>query len=303
MLRSITIPEVQTDDPVDDVLKEHVHSLTTVRADPHAASHAAQFDALVIDWTETQSVRVTLVIAVAQALANAFRIDAQLNAIVDDVVDALKKLPDNDLKASLQHSLLKGQPASIFKRPILANQLTAMTVWPSTLKGSGIPALEDIEKTLTPLLPIATAAQTGVSQAKQDLTDWKTIGRWKQHVVQANATRAIAYGDLLEVPHKNPAAGLPSDYAEQFFLHDTSRRGATKAKTSKQIAEEIDALKFKLNELTKEHTEALAREAAEAEELAALEQKQKELAALKEQEKETKARQKQLEKDLKKKTS
>jgi hypothetical protein len=50
--------------------------------------------------------------------------------------------------------------------------------------------------------------------------------------------------------------------------------------------------KTKLAGLEKQHTEALNREAAEAEAIATTELKQKELAALKEQEKETKARQK-----------
>ncbi len=301
MLSSMTKRKIETDDPREDVLDEHVHSLTTTRADPFAASHAGRFEALVTDWIEADALRIKLVIALGQAEANAFRIDMQLNGIVDGVVNALKQIPDNELKENLQSSLLKGRPPSAFKRPILAEQLTIMKVWPSTLQGSSVPALEDIEKTLSPLLPLAIQAETDLSKAKQDLIDWKTIGRWKQHVDRSNADRAAVYGDLLEVPHQNPAAGLPSDYADQFFLHDTSRRGANKPKSSKQIAEEIEALKAKLSGLEKQYAEALGREAEEAEHRASTEQKQKELAALKEQEKEARAKQKQLEKELKKK--
>lgn len=293
------VPQIDIDDPREGVLEEHVHPLTTMRADPFAASHAAKFEGLVTDWTETETLRIKLVIAIAQAVANANRIDTQLNDIVDDVINAIKQLPDNDLKEKLQHSLLKGQPPSTFKRPTLSEQLAVMKVWPSTLQGSSVPALVEIEQTLSPLLVVATEAEANLSQAKQDLIDWKNIGRWKQHIDQSNAQRAAAYGDLLEVPHKHPDAGLPSDYADRFFLHDTSRRGATKPKSSKQIAEEIEAIKTKMIGLEKQYTEALAREAADAEYMATTELKQKELAALKEQEKETKAKQKQLEKELK----
>lgn len=301
ILPSMTVPQIEIDDPREDVLKEHVNSLTTMRADPLAASHATKFETLVTDWSEAEALRIKLVIAIAQAVANVYRIDTQLNGVVDGVVHALKQLPDSDLKEKLQHSLLKGHAPSTFKRPILDEQLTIMKVWPSTLQGSSVPALAEIEKTLSPLLLIATEAETHLSRARQDLIDWKNIGRWKQHVDQSNAQRAAAYGDLLEVPHKNVAAGLPSDYADQFFLHDTSRRGTNKPKSSKQIAEEIEAFKTKLVGLEKQYTEALAREAADAEYVAATEQKQKELAALKQQEKDSIAKQKQIEKELKKK--
>jgi len=299
MLNSMALPKLELDDPPDDVLEEHVHSLTTMHADSLAASHAIKFDGLVTDWTDAESSRIKLVIAATQAAANAFRIDTQLNGIVDAVVDALKPL-DQDAKERLQQSLLKGQPPSAFKRPILSNQLTAMSVWPSTLKGSSVKALEDIEKDLSALLPVAKEAETTALRAKQDLVDWKNIGRWKQHIDKSNADRASTYGALLEMPHNHPEARLPSDYADLFFLHDTRRRGANKPKSSKQIGEEIDGLETKLANLKKQHAEALAREAAEAGHVATMEQKEKELAALKQQEKENAAKRKQLEKELEK---
>lgn len=298
-LFGMPIAQLDIDDSREDLLEGHVHSLTTTRADPLAASHAGKFENLVTDWMDTESVRIKLVIAISQAVANAYRIDMQLNGVVDEVVNALKQIPDTTLKENLQQSLLKGQPPSTFKRPILSEQLTVMKVWPATLAGSSVPALANIEKTLSPLLPLASQAELDVAKAKQDLVDWKNIGRWKLHIDRSNAERAAAYGDLLEVPHKNPEVGLSSDYADQFFLHDTSRRGATKVKSSKQIGDEIEAVKMKLAGLEKQHAEALEREAAEADHRAATEQKQKELAALKEQEKESKAKQKQLEKELK----
>lgn len=157
------------------------------------------------------------------------------------------------------------------------------------------------KKTLSPILPLALAAKNDLAQAKQNLADWKNVARWKQHIDQSNAHRAAAYGYLLEVPHKHPDVRLPADYADSFFLHDTSRRGAGKSKTSQQIADEIDALKTKLNQLEELFAETVARESADAEQLAAMEQKQKELATLEEQEKEIRAKKKQLEKEIEKK--
>lgn len=295
------IPKLEIDHSPDGVLEEHVHCLTTMRADPLAAVHAPKFDDLVTDWTEANASRIKLVIAIGQAAANAQRLDSQLNGIVDAVVFALKQIPDADLKERLQNALLKGQPPSALKRPILAEQLATMSVWPGTLAASAIPALVDIEKKLSPLLPLAIEAEANVSRAKQDLVDWKNVGRWRQHIDLSNAQRAAAYGDLLEAPHKNQGMHLPADYADSFFLHDTSRRGINKLKGSKQLAEELEALKTKLGGLEQQLGEAVAREAAEAEALVLTEQKQKELASLKQQDKDNKAKQKQLQKELKKK--
>jgi hypothetical protein len=295
------IPKLEIDDSADSVLEEHVHCLTTMRADPLAAVHAPKFDDLVTDWTEANASRIKLVITIGQATANAQRIDSQLNGLVDAVIYAIKQIPDPDLRDRLQNSLLKGQPPSTFKRPILAEQLATMSVWPSTLAASGIAALVDIEKKLSALLPFAIEAETNLSRAKQDLVDWKNVGRWRQHIDLSNAHRAAAYGDLLEIPHKNQDAHLRADYADSFFLHDTSRRGLSKLKTSKQMAEEIEAVKNKLGVLEGQLAEALRREAAEAELAALTEQKQKELALLKQQDKDNKAKQKQLQKEIKRK--
>ncbi|MEO7596080.1 MAG: hypothetical protein ABI134_33030, partial [Byssovorax sp.] len=94
---------------------------------------------------------------------------------------------------------------------------------------------------------------------------------------------------------------LPLDYADLFFLHDISRRGATRARSSAAIAAEISALTVRIEQLQEPMKDALAREKVAAEALARREEAAKELAAVNQQAKDMKIRKKELEKELGKK--
>ena len=108
-------------------------------------------------------------------------------------------------------------------------------------------------------------------------------------------------GSWAVLAHQNPTAKLPADYAEQFFLHDTSRRGANKTRSSSDIQAEIASLQARTAQLAAALLEAQAREQAAAAEQASRAAKEQELAAVKQQEKEAKQKKKALEKQLGKK--
>lgn len=296
------LPTFLIDDPPEDVLDEHVHTRTTLAADPLAAPLVATIDPLIDDWKEVHALRLQLVIDVAQAVAKAFFADAQLNVIVDRLVPTLEKLVGRRAKGDPLWTVLLGslEPAQL-KRPILSDQLQTMLVWPDPLAESGHVELVQIGADLTPLLPVATAAEQAIATARQALTTFDTLGRWRKHIDLANAARAAAYGALLEIPHKNPSARLPADYADLFFLHDTSRRGANRPRKSAEIDKELKGLLVKVDSLKESLKEAVAREEAAAKAKAEREAKEKELALLKQQEKETKEKKKELEKELAKK--
>jgi hypothetical protein len=296
----MSVPKLDIDDQPDDVLREHVHSFTTLAADALAVSFAPQFDALITDWNKVNAVHVQLITALAQAIANAIAIDSKLNQIVDDLVHALTKaVPD---KSDPQwYVFFKGDDGSTVKRPILGDQLDRMAVWPSGLADSKHPEVNAIGVALLPLLPVAANAQGAVLLARQKLYEFKKTGAWSKHIESSNAVRASVYGDLLKIPFNNPAAKLPGDYAELFFLHDTSRRGAKKVKSSQEIQDEIDALHVQIEALEADKKIRVEEEAQEAQEAAAKAKAKEDLAALKKQDKENAKKKKELEKKLKKK--
>lgn len=294
-------PMIQLDDSPDDVLKNHVHSYTTTNADPLAQAVAPGFDALITDWKSTNDKRIQLVTALAQAQANAIYLDAQFDRIVDQLVAALDKITGKDRTDGLWYPYFKGRDASEVKRPLLKQQLAEMALWPSSLQASPYQELKDIGAALAPLIAPGQAADTALATARHALVEFKKIGAWAQHVDKSNTTRADAYGKLLMVPSQNPAQRLASDYQETFFLHDTSRRGASKPRSSQEIAEEMKALQAQLDQLAKDLADAQKREADEAKAEEDRAKKAAELTALKQQNKEGRAREKALKKELGKK--
>jgi hypothetical protein len=297
----MALPTLTLDDKPDDVLAEHVHTLTTLTADTRVAHLAPKFNALVTNWKSVRAQRIDLVIALAQAQAAAIFIDMQLNGIADLVYAALQTITDKDKTDPLWPIFMKGYELSELKRPVLQNQLAIMKQWPQAITDANREELILIGKKLAPLLPIATDAEGVIVKARQAIETFDKVGPWRQHVDQGNTERVTVYGELLEIPHNNPDARLPADYADQFFLHDTSRRGANKPKSSEEIAVEMGALKVKLVALEKDKVAAVEREAREDDQKRARAQKAEELAVLKQQEKETKARKKALETELRKK--
>lgn len=297
----MTLPTLTINAQPVDVLAEHVHCRTTMAADLLAAAHAPAFDALITDGIEVTTLRLQVVIAIAQARANGFQLDLQLNKLLDDLVLALQKVTDRDKGDPLWFVFLKGKEPAQIKKFLLGEQLALMLLWPAALGASPHQALKDIGAALAPVLPLAVKAEQAIADTKQALITFDNVGRWKQHIDRSNAVRATAYGDLLEVPHKNPALNLPSDYAEPFFLHDTSRRGAGKPRSAEEIGREMKAYTDKAAALQVPLAEAVKREADEETERVRLAEVQKELDAVNQREKETRDRKKELEKELGKK--
>ena len=290
------LPTLTLEDSPEEILNQHIHSRTTLAADPLAEKLALLFDPLLADWKEVHGLRLQLVIDSAQTVARAFYIDTELNRLVAALESLVGK---RNKKDPLWEVFLQDQEPAQFKKPILAGQLKAMMLWPAPLAESKQPELIEIGAALARVLP--TAAEQAVAAAEQAIQTFDTLGRWRQHIDHSNAVRATAYGALLEIPHKNPEAKLAADYAELFFLHDTSRRGANKPRSSKEIAAELKGLSAKMEPLNAALKEATEREKAAEAAQVRREEKQKELALLKQQEKETKERKKELEKALAKK--
>ena len=283
--------------PPDDVLEEHVHSYAMTSADPQAAAVAPKFAGLIQDWKTRNDERVDLIVAAASAAAMVVQIDIRLDAAVTELIRILEKL-DPDHKLDLLDLFLKGVQPSIFIRPILSRQLAKMTLWPAAIAALSYPELTAHSTTLTPLLAEAKVAEDAAEVAAQRLRNWRTVGGFSEHITLANAERTDAYGTLSDLPFQQPGLRLPKEYAERFFLHDTTRRGAGKARTSAQIREEMSDLQGHLAGLDEELTAAVVREEAEAKREADEAKDREELAALKKQREDSQMREKQLQKKL-----
>jgi hypothetical protein len=291
---------IKIDDNPNDVLEDHVHSAATTAADPLTAAYAPKFDALVTGWSDKRAKRVLLVIALGKAKAEAVYLDGQF----DDVADLLDNALDKVVKTAddkRREFYLKGQHLSVFKRPVLSKQLAAMALWVGPLATEPEPEMIAVGVALAPLLAPAKLIEDKIALAEQALDAFDNVGEWAQYVEESNALRAAAYGDFLDIPHLNPTLKLPATYAEHFFLHDTSRRGAGKLKSSEELKAQLTALTVKQGQLTKEIADAEAREAAEAKVEADRVAAAAALAALRAKQKEDKLEEKKLEKEAKKK--
>ena len=295
------VPTLTTTDKPEDVLEENVHTRTTLQADPLAASLSPPFDVLIAEPKQLIGARIDLVVTLFQCTATAFKVDVQLNGIVDDMVRLLTQYVGSDRSAAEWVVFFQNVEPYSFKRPILGAQLDKMKAWPSALALSPHAEIQALGAKLTPLLAAGDSASAAIKAAEAALVNFDNVGSWRQHIDKANATRATAYGALLQIPHQNPTAKLPADYAEQFFLHDTSRRGAGKPRSSADIQMEMGSLQTKMTQLEAAFKEAEAREKAAAADQAARAAKEQELLAVKQQEKEAKQKKKALEKQLGKK--
>ena len=289
-----------TDKP-DDILEDTVHTRTTLKADPLTASLAVPFDGLVTNHKQVVGDRIDLEVTLFQCVATAYYLDVRLDAFTDKLVKTLTELVGEDRSSADWVVFFQKSDLYTFKRPILGAQLDKMKQWPSALLLSPYPAIKDLAGELTPLLTAGEAAVQATQAAQQALTNFDNVGAFRQYVDSSNAARTTAYAALLQLPQQNPSLQLPADYAERFFLHDTSRRGAGKPRSSADIEAELTSAKARVTKLETDLKDAQAREEAAAAAATARQAKEQELAAAKQQEKEAKQKQKALAKELGKK--
>lgn len=297
----MAIPKLDTKTKRDDVIEEHIESFARTKADPLTAAHAPKFDKLIVTGNDALLVRLNLLIAIAEAKAKAWYLDRQLDGVSDMLINVLDKIT-KDKDDPFWDLFLKGKDGSAFKRPILSKQLAEMTLWPPYLTAAQHPDLVPVGDALKPLLQPAKDAEDAVDKAEKALTAFDTVGGWADYIEASNATRYAVYGDLLELPGQNPTLNLPSDFADAFYRHDTSRRGANKPKSSAEITDEMKTLKGQLDQLSDELQIAKEREAKEAKDAADRAEKQKALLEAKAKRKAAQAEEKQLEKELGKKS-
>jgi hypothetical protein len=252
-----------------DVLRTHLRFATArTKSDPNAASYVAGFTAFLTQWTAADAAEMANEDAVTDALAAAVAADAQLDELADAVNLAINgaKKPSS---SNPQQKLYFGSTApSKFKQPILGSQLKNMQPWPTLLGQSTVPALKALAAQATTAIANGTAAATAVSAAQTAREAWNTGGPREALFAAFNALCATAHGGLKAFALANPNLGLPTDYAESFFLHTApSPYGSTVTEAAAALA----SAQKKVAVAQKHHDTLAAKEATRASELTAKE--------------------------------
>ena len=282
-----------------DLVHELHFTAARLSAHPLGTGLAKDFEALIAATQKAHQRQIELTADLAMAEAQVARADDVLNALVEQVNLTLLQLVGRDRDAPLYRRFFGSQRPSEAKRPILGAQLELMRGWLAPLAAATQPELAALKAPLQAALKAADAALAALHKAEGESADFHELGDGKALIDACNAARKLAHGKLGEATHKDPAANLPSDFADSFFLRETrwaapsikdlkqriSRGEAQLARLKTQLAEAEDR-KQRQDETEREaqadalRDEVAAIEARQAEDRARAEALRKKLAEL-----------------------
>lgn len=256
---------------------EIVHTLVELQANALTQSYVAPFEQARNEWDIVQAEELSIRDAIAAVNARIFSLDNTLNWLAGRGSKAILAVTDDDKTHPLYVAYFNKKSLSDFKRPILGSQYTAMKGWVTELQKSDVPALA----ALAPEVEAAVAAAANAIKTREDLETqnrfFREVGNRKKLFDKVNAVRKTTYGELAKLPHE--VVGLPSNFADLFFRHDTS--GAEEEEESEptvaSLGEEITALEQELEQKRAQRAalEAETKKRDEAERQAAIAELQK----------------------------
>ena len=245
--------------PLLDLVHELSFSTAQLKAHPLGAPSVKEFEDLLAATQKTLLRQIELVAAQASAEAKVVRADDALNQLLDLVNLTLLNVTDRNRDAPLYQRFFGGQRPSEAKRPILGAQLELMRDWVPTLQAATSPELKALATPLDSAIQSADAAVGALRTAEQQMTDFSEIGECKELIDKSNGTRKATRGKLAEAVHKNPAANLPTDFAEQFFLREVRLGTPNRPELLSRIArqeQQLTRLKQQLAELDERRVQA-----------------------------------------------
>ncbi|MDI1475704.1 hypothetical protein [Polyangium sp. y55x31] len=202
---------------------------------------------------------------------------------MDDVAAALLYGNNDRTSAEFRSFFGSKQPHEI-KRPILGEELETVRAWIPVLKSSSKPLLVELGARGEALVENADAAVGALGAAQQEFRSFRLTGGYSKLVDAVNTGRKTVHGELGKLRHQPEGKGLPADFADGFFRHETRRN---KKQTLDAVRARLSALTAELEKETatlaaleakakREEEAEQARKALEAE-LAAAEQARAEL--------------------------
>jgi hypothetical protein len=252
------------------VLEENSYTLGELQSHPLAAPYTPKFDAFQATWTGVNAQRIELVIALGKADGAVAGIDENIDDLVDVLDRTLLIATKNDRTAPLYQLYFGAKPPSLLKRPILGQELETVRAWIPSIEGSSVPAVAALAPAFKAAITAADAAVAARTKAAQALKDFDTVGPKKALIDGYNALRKTVYGELGAMPHQNPAAMLPPDFADRFFRHN-AHKGGNGPTNAKDAQAAVDALEKQLEAAKAVLATVTAKEKAKADGKAAAE--------------------------------
>ncbi|MCU0690294.1 MAG: hypothetical protein MUF54_02725 [Polyangiaceae bacterium] len=146
--------------------------------------------------------------------------DRDLDKFAGVFEKALRVHVENHVNDPRYVAFMGGQTVAQIKKPVLGPELDVMmNRWQPLVAKTADPAIKAFEQQLTALVERAKAAVTDRAAKCQTTSEFRTIGHRQQYIEKLNAARKLLWGRLAEMQHTHP--GLPSNFADQFFLHES----------------------------------------------------------------------------------
>lgn len=203
------------------VLREILYTFARLNEDTLAAPFVPTFQSLRSEWKSVLAEELDIIDALALADAIVDKADTKIDVFATKASRVIDDVTTGATRKRIRQSLFKGKPLSKFKRPVLGQQLVAMADWSTTFAESGVPELVALGLEHGPLIQMGELADEKRRLAQKRNRDFRDIGQRKQFIDKLNAARQEVAGALAKLPFEHP--GLPSGYAEGFFLRDVAR--------------------------------------------------------------------------------
>jgi hypothetical protein len=218
-------PLLKPDCSLATALDEACFSHARVEANPLTLAYAADFDAFFADWHTCNGQEIELRTAIVRKNALIVACDDELDEIVDAVNQAVLLEVKSDRSTALYLLYFGAQTASQLKRPVLSAQLEVMRGWVPSLTASKSAVLSALGARLVKAIAAVDVAVASRLVAEQENRDFRAIGARKALIDSLNGLRKALYGKLSELPHARPDLHLPGSFAEQFFRHESAKKG------------------------------------------------------------------------------
>ncbi|MCC6554184.1 MAG: hypothetical protein IT372_14355 [Polyangiaceae bacterium] len=225
------------------LLMEPSYTLSQLKAHPHGAPHVPVFEALRAEGVQTLLIELDVNEQLMAAQARVDMADQRLDELAPRVSKEVLTITHDNPQHPLHVHFFQGKTLGQFKRPVLSSQLEAMRGWQSSLEQSPHPALQALAPELAAGIAEADAAVAARNTARQRNRHFRDVGERKHWLDRLNAARKEVHGALAKLPHEQ--TGLPSNFADLFFLKD-SRRDGSEASGAEE--ETVEALRAKIEE-------------------------------------------------------
>lgn len=206
-----------------DLLEERAFTVARLAAHPLTPTLAKDYDAVRADLLKALETQVSLTEERAKARAVVLDVDAQLDRRLGGIVDTLLELVQDDRSHPLYKRFLGSETPSRMARSVLGRQLDRMEEWLEPLGASPHAGLKAHQPELEKIVKAGRQAELAAQNARGAVETFNNIGERTQLTDKLNVLRESTYHKLVDLRNQSPAAQLPADWPESFFLRDTGR--------------------------------------------------------------------------------